>query len=197
MHEDAVTGKRCGMKPVYIVLTRTNTILSRLIYAVTKNKYTHASLSLDTDFRCLYSFGRKNPKLLLPAGFVKESIYEGVFGAFENIHCAVYKVDVSDENHAKLCDLLNTMELKGHTYRFNILGLPLCLIGFKKKRDVHFFCSQFVAYALAESGALDMGKDCSLVRPIDFHKSPDIEQIFAGNIGQLRQLVEGMGLNGV
>lgn len=30
-----------------------------------------------------------------------------------------------------------------------------------------------------------------------YHKSPDIEQIFAGNIGQLRQLVEGMGLNGV
>lgn len=182
------------MKSVYIVLTRTNTILSRIIYAVTRSKYTHASLSLDTDFNCLYSFGRKNPKLLLPAGFVKESIYKGVFGEFDNIHCAVYRVDVSDGSYVSLCQLLNEMELKGHTYRFNILGLPLCWVGFKKTRDAHFFCSQFVAHALAESGALDMGKDCSLVRPIDFHKSPDIEQVFAGNIGQLRRRVQSFGI---
>jgi len=182
------------MKSVYIVLTRTNTILSRIIYTVTRSKYTHASLSLDENFDCLYSFGRKNPKLLLPAGFVKESIYAGVFGKFDNIHCAVHKIDITDESHEKLCQLLNAMELKGHTYRFNIIGLPLCWVGFKKKRDLHFFCSQFVAYALSESGSLDMGKDCSLVRPIDFHHSSEVEQIFEGNIGQFRSRVTSVGI---
>lgn len=182
------------MKSVYIVLTRTNTILSKIIFTFTKSKYTHASLSLDKEFNCLYSFGRKYRHLILPAGYVKESIYEGVFGAFDNIACAVYEVKISNNSYARLCDLLNQMDIKGHTYRFNIIGLPLCWVGFKKQRDAHFFCSQFVAHVLAEAGALDMGKDASLVRPIDFDtvlSKKEIEKIFAGNMGQLRaQLLE-------
>ena len=46
-------------KKIYIVLTRTNTILSRLIGFIEDDEYTHASISLDRGLSQMYSFGRK------------------------------------------------------------------------------------------------------------------------------------------
>ena len=48
-------------KKIYILLSFTGTILSRIIRMYTKDKYCHASLSLDKEFNELYSFGRLNP----------------------------------------------------------------------------------------------------------------------------------------
>ena len=36
---------------LYVVLTRTNTVISRLIHLVTRDEYTHAALALDRDPR--------------------------------------------------------------------------------------------------------------------------------------------------
>ncbi len=46
-------------KKIYIVLTRTNTILSRMIGFIKDDEYTHASISLDRHLSKMYSFGRK------------------------------------------------------------------------------------------------------------------------------------------
>ena len=43
------------MKTIYILLTRSGTLLSNLVYAVTGANYTHASLAFDEDLSCLYS----------------------------------------------------------------------------------------------------------------------------------------------
>ena len=41
------------MKTIYILLTRSGTLLSKLVYAVTGANYTHASLAFDEDLSCL------------------------------------------------------------------------------------------------------------------------------------------------
>lgn len=43
---------------VYVVLTRTNTVISRLIQLFKKDEFTHAAISLDRDLANMYSFGR-------------------------------------------------------------------------------------------------------------------------------------------
>ena len=48
------------MKSIYILLTRSTTILSRLVYLITRDKYTHVSISFEKDLQPLYSSGRKN-----------------------------------------------------------------------------------------------------------------------------------------
>src|SRR5690554_939767 len=68
------------MKKIYIVLTRTNTILSRLISIIKNDEYTHASISLNKDLNYMYSFGRKNKYNPFIGRFVKENIDEGVYG---------------------------------------------------------------------------------------------------------------------
>lgn len=48
------------MKTIYILLTRSGTLLSNLVYRLTGARYTHASLAFDEDLSCLYSSTRKN-----------------------------------------------------------------------------------------------------------------------------------------
>lgn len=55
------------MKTIYILLTRSGTLLSNLVYAVTGANYTHASLAFDEDLSCLYSSTRKNGYIMFPA----------------------------------------------------------------------------------------------------------------------------------
>ena len=44
---------------LYIVLTRTNTGISKIIQLIKKDEYTHAAISLDKDLNHMYSFGRR------------------------------------------------------------------------------------------------------------------------------------------
>lgn len=49
------------MKTIYILLTRSGTLLSNLVYRLTGARYTHASLAFDEDLSCLYSSTRTCP----------------------------------------------------------------------------------------------------------------------------------------
>ena len=97
-------------KSVYILLTKSTTICSKMVYMATKSEYTHAAISLDNSFDGLYTFSRKYKRLLLPAGFVRESVYDGIMGDSEDMDCAVYEVEVSNHTYKKLVRLLNHME---------------------------------------------------------------------------------------
>ena len=76
------------MKTIYILLTRSGTLLSNLVYAVTGANYTHASLAFDDDLSCLYSSTRKNGYTMFPAGPSREYLNRGVFRLRENVPCA-------------------------------------------------------------------------------------------------------------
>lgn len=67
------------MKTIYILLTRSGTLLSKLVYAATGSSYTHASMAFDADLSCLYSSTRKNGYTMFPAGPSKEYLNKGVF----------------------------------------------------------------------------------------------------------------------
>lgn len=73
------TYKGIAMKTIYILLTRSGTLLSKLVYAVTGASYTHASMAFDEELNCLYSSTRKNGYTMFPAGPSKEYLNKGVF----------------------------------------------------------------------------------------------------------------------
>ena len=60
---------------IYIVLSHTGTVLSRLIKTFTRAEYSHVSISLDKNLEKMYSFGRINPYNPFYAGFVHEKIH--------------------------------------------------------------------------------------------------------------------------
>ena len=174
------------MKTIYILLTKSTTICSKVVYMATKSEYTHAAISLDKNFDRLYTFSRRHKRLLLPAGFVVESAYEGLMGDSNDMNCAVYEIEISDKSYEKLLRLFRHMDYHKEKYRYSVLGLPMCFFKRRFERKGYYFCSQFVYDALTRSGAVEKNAESSLFRPMDFRELPETKEIFKGNIRQLR-----------
>ena len=173
------------MKTIYILLTRSGTLLSNLVYAVTGANYTHASLAFDEDLSCLYSSTRKNGYTMFPAGPSREYLNRGVFRLRENVPCALYALDVSDEAYTRARRRAEHMMAHGSLYQFNVIGLALCGMHIRWKRRRHYFCSQFVATLLEECGAVELWKDPDLVRPADFCRLSALQAVHQGPLDVL------------
>ena len=91
-------------KHIYIVLSRTGTTFSNVIALFTQKEYSHVSISLDPSFTKMFSFGRKIPSKVLPAGLVEENLYDGVFTLYPKSKCLIYKVNVTKEQYEYLID---------------------------------------------------------------------------------------------
>ena len=175
------------MKTLYIFLTRSGTLLSNLVYHLTGAQYTHVSLAFDEDLSTLYSSTRKNGYTMFPAGPSREYLNRGVFLQRENIPCALYALEVSEEAYARARRRAEHMMNHGHLYRFNSLGLLLCWLHIRWQRRRHYFCSQFVSEVLEKSGAVDLPKDSTLMHPSDYTTLPGLECLYTGPLRELPQ----------
>lgn len=111
------------MKTIYILLTRSGTLLSKLVYAATGASYTHASMAFDAELSCLYSSTRKNGYTMFPAGPSKEYLNKGVFRLRDNAPCALYALEVSDEAYSHALHRAEEFMRHSEEYSFNTLGL--------------------------------------------------------------------------
>jgi len=96
-------------KRIYIVLTRTNTLLSKMIGIIKKDEYTHASISLSRNLNCMYSFGRKNKFNPFIGCFAKENLNEGVFGLQKKLNGIVLEIEITPE---QCCQYINMWRYK-------------------------------------------------------------------------------------
>ena len=170
------------MKTLYIFLTRSGTLVSNLVYALTGAEYTHISLAFDENLNTLYSSTRKNGYTMFPAGPSREYLNKGVFRLRENIPCALYALEVSDEAYARAKRRAEHMMTHGELYRFNSLGLLLCAFHIRWNRRRHYFCSQFVSEVLQKSGSLDLPKHSTLMRPNDYAALPQRQSMEMGEV---------------
>lgn len=175
------------MKTLYIFLTRSGTMLSNLVYHITGAQYTHVSLAFDPDLTTLYSSTRKNGYTMFPAGPSKEYLNRGVFRLREDIPCALYALDVTEEAYLRARRRADHMMAHGELYRFNSLGLLLCALHIRWKRRRHYFCSQFVSEVLQKSGSLDLPKHSTLMHPNDYTSLPQLRCLYQGRLGDLPQ----------
>ena len=175
------------MKTIYILLTRSGTLLSKLVYAVTGANYTHASMAFDEELNCLYSSTRKNGYTMFPAGPSKEYLNKGVFRLRGDAPCALYALEVTDEAYVRARRRAEHMMARGELYRFNTLGLILCALHIRWQRRRHYFCSQFVSEVLQKSGALELPKPSTLMHPSDYAKLPELRCLYRGTLADLPQ----------
>ncbi len=175
------------MKTIYILLTRSGTMLSHLVYHITGANYTHASIAFEEDLNCLYSSTRKNGYTMFPAGPSKEFLNRGVFKLRGNMPCALYSMEVSDEAYTRAKRRADHMMAHGELYRFNSLGLLLCAMHIRWKRRRHYFCSQFVSEVLEKSGAMELPKDSTLMHPNDYTRLEGLTCLYEGELCDLPQ----------
>lgn len=81
---------------VYIIVSRTDTVLGRLIRRGLGAPFNHCSITTDQSLSCFYSIGRKGIYNPLRAGFVCESKDAGFFKTHSNAQMAVLRVPVSE-----------------------------------------------------------------------------------------------------
>lgn len=183
------------MKSIYIVLTATGTLVSRCIGLYTKARYNHVSLCLDSDIHEFYSFGRKITWFPLYGGFVIERKDSGLFKAFGNTMCAVYRLDVEEHKFEALEQTIRHFILNRRKYGYNLIGLFGVMLNVPLKRKNKFFCTQFVATMLQNNGIHDFGKELSLVTPHDFYEIPELVMIYEGRLSELGRWLSEAGQN--
>ena len=165
-------------KKIYIVLTQTGTILSKIIKIYTNAEYCHVSLSLDRRLNKMYSFGRLNAYNPFVGGFVHEGINWGTFKRFKNTTTQIYSIDVTSKQYNKIKQEIKKIEKNKQIYRFNRIGLFLAGINYKYTKEKCFYCAEFVKY-LIDVAEIDLNLP-NVIKPIDFKNLDNSEILYTG-----------------
>lgn len=161
-----------GEKKIYIVLTQTGTIMSRILKVLTGAKYNHSSISLHPDLKLMYSFGRINPYNAFRGGFVHESSEFGTFKRFSNTEAIVLEIEVDDETYKSITVTLETMYENRNKYHYNYIGLLAAAFRIHRTKENHFYCSEMVKEILTKHNIEGADKLPSIVHPMDFCNIP-------------------------
>ncbi len=170
---------------LYIVLTRTNTVMSRLIKFFTKDQYTHASISLDKELNHMYSFGRSTTYNPLIGRFKKEDINEGIYKFWDTLPGAIIEVEVSKDQYEVAKEILEKFIENSELYKYNYRGLIHCLLNKEVLSENRFLCSEFVYHILKESGAVDLKISRNLVRPQSLFNIEG-NLVYEGNLKEIK-----------
>ncbi|MGM9874741.1 MAG: hypothetical protein ACI32H_02335 [Bacilli bacterium] len=166
-------------KKIYIVLTQTYTTIARIIKSITKDKYSHASISLDIKCNNMYSFGRKYIYFPFYGIFLKEDLRKGLFSRNKNALIAIYEIKVTKEQYNKIKEKIKEIELNNKGY--NIMGLLLAYFRVKLHRK-KYYCSEFVYEVLSNKEIEIYNKENTLFKPEELITNNRFVKIFEGKI---------------
>lgn len=186
--EKNIRGKAC--KNVYIVLTQTQTYPARLIHLYTNEPYAHASIAFDEDLEEMYSFARRGIWNPFNAGFIREDINNGIFGKFHSTTCNIYRLKITENQYIRLREEIDIFNQNKEAYSYNYLGLVGAAFNIPVKAKQRYFCSQFVAYVLEQSGIKIFYKSYALVKPRDIRLNPKLKSIYRGRLAEYRSARE-------
>ncbi|MFD1030583.1 hypothetical protein [Metaplanococcus flavidus] len=162
---------------LYIVFTDTKTNLAKMIKNCTGYPFSHVSLSFTKDLSHMYSFGRKEADNAFIGGFVKEDVRDHLF---QRADCAVCKLELNEESYRRIWEYVQRMEREQDLFKYNFTGLFAIALNYNFNRKNAYFCSQFVAEALAAGGIRPVEKPHALITPRDLFSANDLTLIYRG-----------------
>lgn len=168
------------MKRIYLILTYSGTILSRIIKIYTRDEFAHVSISLDEELNQMYSFGRLNPYNPFIGGFVHEGINIGTFKRFRKTQTAVYSIMISDEQYKKIKETIKLIRECPIAYKFNIIGLFGAGFNIRIHMRHSFYCAEFVKYLLEKARVKNNLPE--IIKPEDFKKLDNIRLEYKGSL---------------
>ena len=148
------------MKTISIVLTNYPSHLSSFMETVYGYEYTHASICLDAMNEKMYSFNYK--------GFCMETVSKYKRHGVEK--SISFQLQVTDAAFERLQNKIEQFVENREDFCYSSIGVVFCFVHIPFKRKKHYFCSQFVAEILAESGALKLKRRPSLYLHNHFYR---------------------------
>jgi hypothetical protein len=174
-------------KHVYVILSRSQTLLSMVIRALNGDQYTHAAISLDKSLEYMFSFGRRRASNPFVGCFKRERLNEGIYKEYRRIPGAVLEIPVTPSQYERIHLEIESFLLNSHNYDFNVSGLIGHMFNAARENDRRFFCSEFVYYILCKSGVCDWHTPRGAVRPQHLLRLNG-HLIFEGNLKEYARL---------
>lgn len=171
------------MKNIYVVVSHTGSIISRIISKVTGDEYSHVSVSFDDDLESMYSFGRIYTNFPFIGGFVRESTDRGMMKKFRmTANIVVVQLTVEDDKYFEVRDYIMEMYAERKKYHYNYIGLFLAKRGVLFKRNYYFYCSEFVKDVLERFNLVDKNELKKVVRPVELMNLRGGKIIYKGKL---------------
>ena len=175
-----------NMKSIYIVLSQTKTYPARAIRFYTHEPYAHASIAFDEGLEEMYSFARRGIYNPFNAGFIREYIDKGIFGRYGSTSCSIFRLQISEQQYDSIRNEIEIFNQNKDTYSYNYLGLIGAAFNIPIQSKQRYFCSQFVAYVLEQSGIEIFDKNYALVKPRDIRINPYLATVYEGRLSKYR-----------
>ena len=143
---------------IVVCLSRDRTVFSNITYLADGGGFTHASLGLSEEAEFYYSFNFKGLKKEYRTSMKKRPR-----------EMQRFIVAVPDEAGDKLHGMIAEMEAQKEKYQYAKLGVSLRLLNLPNEnpKEDEYYCSQFVAAVLKESGCVDLQKNPADCTPND------------------------------
>lgn len=165
------TNEAVATKSIYVLLTDTKTLVSKVSRMVTGDPYNHVSLMLTDDFDDgIYTFSLSNGLNGIKGGFMVESR-----SALKGSRYSMYRLPVTSESYDRIKGKVTDYVKGVDKTSYNHLGLFNAIFNkniFKTEDGQSSICSEFVVEVLKFSGVELFSKRlASTVRPYDIIKS--------------------------
>lgn len=175
---------------IYLLLTDTGSLLTRIIKLFTRKKYNHVSLAFDAELADTFSFGRKKANNPFIGGFIHEDVTSDFYSRAK---CAVYELNVSEEQAAVMRAYVSSFEQDKEKYHYNLLGLLPALFNKVWDRENYYFCSHFISTVLVEGDVLQAKKPVALMRPTDVLEALPFVPLYEGFLYHFNELSMNAG----
>jgi len=169
-------------KYVYVIISRTPTSVGKIVRKFLKEKYNHASISLDQNLSQMYSFCRLSISNPFVGGIVRESVFTLNIGLEEDVPINIYRIPVTNENYEVIKKFIYSIYNDAEVYYYNFLG-AIGLIH-NKKHAVYktYICTEFVMEALKKGGVNLTSLETYLITPTDICKIMGRFICYSGNL---------------
>lgn len=167
-------------KSVYVVLSQSGSLISRMLKMFTRDEYNHSSISLSPTLDKMYSFGRKKLYNPFVGGFIEESKDKGMYKRFQQTKALVFELKVEEEKYNAIKYFIDYFIEHETEFVYNYFGIFCAMFKKNYQTSRKFYCSQFVKACLETFEVENSRELPKTIKPIDFLKLKNKNIIYEG-----------------
>lgn len=183
IQKEVTVRRKKDMEHIYFAMVDTPGVFAYLIRRFLRQKYIHVVISMDEWLEEAYSFGRRNPRIPICAGFEREDKYM-ILQAFPTAEYMVCELECSAQQKESIRERLRKDYKRRFSHHYAVLGLVFLICGIPFYQKNHYTCSSYIARLLHENHIPISSKHFSLVTPKDFYLYPNKKTIFEGSLAE-------------
>lgn len=132
---------------LYLMLSRTDTGVGRVIRTISRYRYNHVALSLDPSLRNWVSFARYARDIPLYGGFVREPVERYLASGFDT-EVRIFRLEIPEETAQKLAALFTRAGSRDRQLIYNLFDAAAAAFGGRLNIPNAYTCLSFACRVL-------------------------------------------------